>query len=49
MAEGTYSPTPSSEDRDFWQKVGRSKNLRGVVQRAAKAGPLRALPDDLYL
>ena len=49
MAEGAYSPTPSSEDRDFWQKVGRSQNLRGVVQRAETAAPLRALPDDLYL
>ncbi len=48
---GTYSPTPTIEDRAFWQKVGRSAAGRSVVDEAAAEASRRfePLPDELYL
>ena len=44
LPEGTYSPTPTIADRDFWALVGKSKNYESVVADAEKlaAGPVDA-------
>ena len=51
MEKGTYSPTPTIEDRDFWGRVGKSTSYRAVVADAEKLlrETFQPLPDDLYL
>lgn len=51
LQPGTYSPTPSIADRDFWGRVARSDGYRDTVAKA-EALPQKkfdALPDELYL
>ncbi|MHB9081581.1 MAG: hypothetical protein ACYC3X_29275 [Pirellulaceae bacterium] len=51
MEKGTYNPTPTIEDRDFWARVGKSQSYRAVVADAEKQlrETFQPLPDDLYL
>ena len=51
MEKGTYSPTPTIADRDFWTRVGKSDSYRTVVADAEKrlTETLQPLPDELYL
>lgn len=51
MTEGTYSPTPTIADRDFWALVGKSRSYRSIVASGEKLlrQTFQPLPDDLYL
>ncbi len=51
MEKGTYSPTPTIADRDFWTRVGKSDRYRTVVADAEQrlTETLQPLPDELYL
>ncbi len=51
MSEGTFSSTPTIEDRAFWAKVGASADLKSVVREAEqfRDRPCEPLPDNLYL
>ncbi|MHB0956715.1 MAG: heparinase II/III domain-containing protein [Pirellulaceae bacterium] len=51
MEPGTYSPTPTVENRDFWTRVGNSDSYRTVGANAEKFldKTFQPLPDELYL
>ncbi len=51
VSDGTYGATPTIENREFWQKVGRLKDYQTIVGMAEKnvSQRFQTLPDDLYL
>jgi hypothetical protein len=51
MTGGTYGPTPTIADRDFWALVGKSSSYRSIVASGEKVmrRTFQPLPDDLYL
>ena len=51
MPEGTFSPTPTIDDREFWARVHATAAYAAVTAGAERLldRPVQPLPDDLYL
>lgn len=51
MQEGTFSPTPTIDDREFWGRVHATAAYASVTASAQRLRdrPVRPLPDELYL
>jgi hypothetical protein len=51
LTPGTYSPTPTIANRDFWARVAKTETYRDAVAQAEELAKktFEPLPDELYL
>jgi hypothetical protein len=51
LTPGSYSPTPTIADRDFWTRVAKNDEYRDAVTKAEELAKktFEPLPDELYL